>query len=545
MHCLGHIYENAYEFGFNEDFFTKYREELAVISKYFQTTDRQSLFIALIFISGYKSEMVTLQYMIDYIQCNPIKILQYSTEFEELFTKGILYKKQRRRKTKIGGAGDRIFISEKACDALLQGKPLPDNLQLEKEPEDDLGVLGHMHKLCMDRHLEEIDYDELFEQVNITLANCSKFPLIEQVLRRNLGLEGTFLFLCMAWNTTTGNSTIHIQSFAESVFEDYHAKIGFLRSMVNGSHILIREKLLEILPAQFINDTEMMLTNEARQLLKQYNIEPISMEIDNPNIVKPEKIAGKTLLYSDKEKEPLSLLQKLLQQENLQKTQENLAAKAFPKGITVLLHGAPGTGKTEIVKQIAKETGRAIMPVDLSQAKSKWYGESEKIVKKIFTDYREFAGKCEVLPILLFNEADGLISKRTLDVERSTDQTSNTIQNILLEELENFEGILIATTNLVMNMDAAFERRFLFKILFNKPDTHIVKGIWALKLPGLDEKDYERLAREFQFSGGQIDNIARKKEIHEIIYNEAAGFDKIHSFCQEENFHNKPVSIGF
>ena len=104
------------------------------------------------------------------------------------------------------------------------------------------------------------------------------------------------------------------------------------------------------------------------------------MEIDNPNIVKPEKIAGKTLLYSEKEKEPLSLLQKLLQQENLQKTQENLAAKAFPKGITVLLHGAPGTGKTEIVKQIAKETGRAIMPVDLSQAKSKCMSAARQFI---------------------------------------------------------------------------------------------------------------------------------------------------------------------
>ena len=90
-----------------------------------------------------------------------------------------------------------------------------------------------------------------------------------------------------------------------------------------------------------------------------------------------------------------------------------------------------------------------------------WYGESEKIVKGIFTRYKRMCKRSSVKPILLFNEADAILSKRhNMDGGRSTDQTENTIQNIILEEMEKLDGILIATTNLADNLDKAFERRF-------------------------------------------------------------------------------------
>lgn len=174
-----------------------------------------------------------------------------------------------------------------------------------------------------------------------------------------------------------------------------------------------------------------------------------------------------------------------------------------------------------------------------------WFGESEKIIKRIFTDYKAFAKECERTPILLFNEADAIISKRRGIRNSAVSQTENTIQNILLEELENFEGILIATTNLASNLDNAFERRFLFKIRFNKPHNSIRAKIWKLKMPYLSIQDCDLLAEKFDFSGGQIDNVLRKSEIHEIIYGEKVTLAKLIAFCSEETLDNNIMKIGF
>jgi SpoVK/Ycf46/Vps4 family AAA+-type ATPase len=197
------------------------------------------------------------------------------------------------------------------------------------------------------------------------------------------------------------------------------------------------------------------------------------------------------------------------------------------------------------VKQIAKETNRKIMKVDISQSKSKWFGESEKVIKKLFTDYKAFMEDSDETPILFLNEADAIISKRTATGDSNTRQTENAIQNILLEEIENFEGILMATTNLANNLDSAFERRFLFKIRFNPPSAAERAEIWKLKLPSLSTEDCNFLAEKFIFSGGQIDNIIRKSEINEIIHGEEVSLENLLVFCSEENLTEKHVEIGF
>ena len=133
--------------------------------------------------------------------------------------------------------------------------------------------------------------------------------------------------------------------------------------------------------------------------------------------------------------------------------------------------------------QIARETGRHIVHVDISESKSAWFGESEKRIKKVFTSYRNACEICEKkgekIPILLFNEADAIISKRKDSTVGDVAQTENAMQNIILEELENLRGIFIATTNLAENMDAAFERRFLFKIKFENPSEEAKAAIWT------------------------------------------------------------------
>jgi SpoVK/Ycf46/Vps4 family AAA+-type ATPase len=119
--------------------------------------------------------------------------------------------------------------------------------------------------------------------------------------------------------------------------------------------------------------------------------------------------------------------------------------------------------------------------VDISEIRDKYVGESEKRLKAVFETYRNSIKHFEQVPILLFNESDALIGKR-INVNNSVDQMNNAMQNIILQELEDFRGILMATTNLTSNLDEAFERRFLFKIKYAKPSMGAKKSIWKSKL---------------------------------------------------------------
>lgn len=111
--------------------------------------------------------------------------------------------------------------------------------------------------------------------------------------------------------------------------------------------------------------------------------------------------------------------------------------------------------------------------------------------------------------------------------------------------MENFNGILIATTNLANSLDMAFERRFLFKIKFHKPDASIRAKIWKSKLPFLSSIDCKILAKNFDFSGGQIENVLRKNEMHEVIHGNKLSLENLMAFCNEETLVNKKVKVGF
>jgi SpoVK/Ycf46/Vps4 family AAA+-type ATPase len=122
----------------------------------------------------------------------------------------------------------------------------------------------------------------------------------------------------------------------------------------------------------------------------------------------------------------------------------------------------------------------------------------------------------------------------------------NAMQNIILQELEDLEGILIATTNLTSNLDPAFERRFLFKVEFHKPDTDVKAQIWQAMLKDISTNDAHLLATRFDFSGGQIENIARKRAVDYVLYGHSASLDEIEDYCRAEILNGKEHrKIGF
>jgi SpoVK/Ycf46/Vps4 family AAA+-type ATPase len=198
------------------------------------------------------------------------------------------------------------------------------------------------------------------------------------------------------------------------------------------------------------------------------------------------------------------------------------------------------------VLQIAKETGREIFMVDMSKLKSKWVGDSEKNIKQLFNTYRRIVKESDLAPILLFNEADAIFGKRVRE-ESSSDKMNNAIQNIILQEMEQLDGILIATTNLTENFDPAFERRFLYKILFKAPETGVKAKIWQSMVEELSDDDAKRLATDYSFTGGQIENITRKLDVDYILSGTAPNMEKIVSLCKAESIRKETTGkrIGF
>jgi SpoVK/Ycf46/Vps4 family AAA+-type ATPase len=219
----------------------------------------------------------------------------------------------------------------------------------------------------------------------------------------------------------------------------------------------------------------------------------------------------------------------------------------MPTGLNILLYGTPGTGKTELVQQLARETGRDIFVVDMSQIRDKFVGESEHNLANLFYTYRNYVRRMKKAPILFCNECDAIFGTRMERTERSVDKMENALQNILLEQMEKMEGIMICTTNLTSTLDKAFERRFLLKVQLPKPSNEARKQIWATMLPGLSEEQTSVLANRFDFSGGQIQNVTRKQIINSIFTGtDTMDFNHILDDCQAETMdRSNGRRIGF
>lgn len=259
-----------------------------------------------------------------------------------------------------------------------------------------------------------------------------------------------------------------------------------------------------------------------------------------------EEKPAKELFYNPSEKGQIDRLGELLKKGSLDRVYKAMTAKGLRTGFTCLFYGDPGTGKTETVYQLARRTGRKIMEADVAKLRNCYVGETEKNMRLLFEKYRIANAESDRTPILLFNEADAILGKRMDGAEKSVDRMENSVQNILLEEMEKFSGIMIATTNLLGNLDPAFERRFLFKVRFNKPELEPRSRIWKSQFPSLFEEQALAIAEEFPFSGGQIENVVRKWTIDSILSGTDGGFDDLRRYCVEESVTKQTVKrIGF
>jgi AAA+ superfamily predicted ATPase len=371
------------------------------------------------------------------------------------------------------------------------------------------------------RKNRKLTYTEFQYKTKELLSNNKHVEFANYIINLNLDKNYLVVYLAFAYHFFCNNLSIDFSELLSQINPNSDVKFKIISELRNNNGILFEQELLEIFNSNSIFTFPEIAIGKKVQLLIDSKIKFSETQNHSSlfNTIKNENLQEAVLFYESNINKQIITLESLLKPEPFKNLQTKMISNNMKPGVTILLHGSPGTGKTETVYQLAKKSGRDILKVDASTIRSKWVGESEKNVKSIFNDYKETYKKNKEIPILLFNEADALLGKRK-NVENSTDRHENSIQNIFLDELENFEGIFIATTNMTENLDDAFDRRFLYKIKFGCPDSNALLEIWKNKFPTLEVEILKNVCNKVILTAGQIENVRKKILIESLIHSE-------------------------
>lgn len=540
LSAVEHIVDKAKDSQLSSEFYRKADRYIRYMSAKLDLTKEQCVMMAL-FIDNSDDSSITLGDFGQYVGCRTTRLIRYMNDIDVL-----------EKREMVRCCRDRRGISYRVPMEVIE------SFQHDEKyvPADCSGLTCHqlfgmIEEIFDMRHAEELSYYGMCEKIS-DLFDSNKQLLFVQKLD-NYKLSGDdkmllILFSHLFVNNNDDNIGYHDLEFMYGREERRLWKRikGYL---YEGNHYLLNAKMIEYNNDNgFVNRESFKMTQQAKQdLFSELNLSTMSENKKKGDVLKAEDIVEKKLFYETLIQSQITELGKLLDDSQYQMIRYRLKESGFRCGFTCLFYGEPGTGKTETVLQLARQAGRDIMQVNISEIKSMWVGESEKNIKQIFDTYRKKVEEFKITPILLFNEADAIIGKRQEGAERAVDKMENTIQNIILQEMETLDGILIATTNLAQNMDKAFERRFLYKVHFTKPTLEARASIWHEMIPVLSEDESRSLASKYDFSGGQIENIARHYTIDSILHGTSENvLETLSRHCDNERLDSKGHrTIGF
>lgn len=516
------------------------KRPLSYIADLLGFTQRQALVYAIVMNIYYDKNISTVD-MGRCLSIPPVQAMIFSDDLEELCRRNYIMENNDEDSL------DKVYsVTREAVVSLQKNHPIVVKGMKVSSSED---WFMEMDKIVAARCRSSIDYEMFCYKVNSLIAENPEIPFVKQFLAKcgSLIEENKMLFLWICNMVVSDNyDTIEPDHFKRLYSEMSMFRIQ-KKSLAAGTNVLLKRRLIQM--AQSDNQRTRNLYELTpwviKNMLAEFDLD-VSANVSQ-GLVDSTTITHKKLFYNAKEQLQIDQLVALLQPDRFVQVCDELHKTGFRSGFACLFYGAPGTGKTETVLQLARLTGRDIMQVNVSEIKSMWVGESEKNIKAVFSRYRKLVETSEVAPILLFNEADAIIGKRLENVSRSSDKMENAIQNIILEEIENLKGILIATTNLTSNLDSAFERRFIYKIEFEKPSLEAKCAIWKSMISTLSADDAMALASKYDFSGGQIENVARKSVVDRIIMGKELSVDALIQHCDAERL-DKSASrpkIGF
>ena len=541
--AIEQIVEKAKDSKLSPEFYRKASRYIKYVSDKLDLTKEQSVMLAL-FINRSDDSSIRISELSEDVKCSTIHILRYMNDIDVLekrefirccrdlnsYRKSISYR-----------------VPFDVIEAMKRDEKYAPRRCTGLTCQELFGELEDIFDL---RKENELTYEAMAQKINNLFEDNKQLQFVQMV---NLFADDDnddkmilVLFCHLCVNNSDDCIGFHDLDF---LFDDKREWNRQKRRISNGDHFLFYDKIIEY------NNDNGMVDRESFRVTQKFKDEALSEVVlqtrnrdkNSSDYIHSDKIAEKQLFYGESIQNQIDELGGLLDEGHYQEITSRMKKAGFRCGFTCLFYGAPGTGKTETVLQLARQTGRDILQVDVSKIKSCWVGESEKNIKSLFDSYKDKVKKSEKAPILLFNEADAIINKRQEGAERSVDKMENSIQNIILQEMENLDGIMIATTNLAQNMDKAFERRFLYKIKFEKPTLEARMHIWHEMIPTLSEHDAKTLAEKYEFSGGQIENIARHNAINGILYGDQGNtLDSLMTYCDSERLETKQTrKIGF
>ena len=466
-----------------------------------------------------------------YVGCSNIEFIGFRPAIREMEDRSIINRRS-------GSRANRYVMSREAVKAVEKDTEF---VPLSRSGLSADELFTRFRVEFADYSRDAIDSERLLENLmqlledNLQLSFCRK--TVEALANPSFcdSEKRFFLTLCHRY-VSHGDRSVPIErllQFLDFMEDDQRVR----RSLANGRSDLQRSGLVTFGGDEGFQDTDSLALSDDVRRTFFTEVTPAKEQATNSrDLIPASAIKPRELFYDGKVAEQMARLESLLEPANFSGVQQRLAEMGMRKGFAVLFAGGAGCGKTAGVYELARRTGRAVFAVDMSELKSKWVGDSEKIVKAVFTTYRRMCRTTDPAPILLFNEADAIFAKRMENPSDSADQMMNSIQNIILDAMENLDGILIATTNLASNFcDEAFARRFILKLSFDKPGVPTRAKIWQSMLDGLSDGDALTLASRYDFSGGNIENIARKAAVGYVLTGQKAGLDELIKYCDEEN----------
>jgi len=519
-------------------FFWKVSPYLQIVASKQDITEVQALFFCLFVERSVSFRQTDLSDISDMLGCGAINLLKYQNDFDELTERFFI-----RRKLEFDRRVS-YYVPKEVLKALTQ------DIRYERESykcEDDLQFFNKFYELTHLSHEDELSYKMLYAEIKRLFSDNSNLRYVKALKRHKLDFTNEILLTHFCRHLALNDDDVlAVENLAFLLeYEPQRRDLGYKLS--KGKHMLMMKKFIEFDFNDGFEDREhYRLTDFARKkLLKGFKLK-VSKRCSS-DVIMCKNIEEKQLFYDSNIIRQIEELSGLLEEQNFLDIRNRMKEQKMRCGFACIFYGLPGTGKTETALQLARRTGRNIMQVNISEIKSMWVGESEKNIKAIFDRYREHVKNSKVAPILLFNEADAVIGKRKEGAERAVDKMENSIQNIILQEMETLDGIMIATTNLEQNMDKAFERRFLYKIKFNKPSVEARTSIWRSMIPTLSDGESKILASKYDFSGGQIENIARHYAIDNVLHGECENrLERLCAYSEGEKFEKKEChKIGF
>ena len=489
------------------------------------------------FFNDFADHQIWIRDIAGFFECNKVKILTMWSAIEELVSRRFIlqYKKD---------CGDLYFtVPNEVVAAMREDRIYSPSANADLTIDQWMSALS---KLLNAKDNDNIPFANFVEDLHV-LISSNKHLVIARELATIKDDEHLVIFAGIMDLFVRNNDNHVIREDIEDIMETRWQMRMHARLLERGVHPLQVAGLVEQTDCNGQVEADAWRLTESAKERFLVEVDCTAPVKNDKEIQKAESITEKPLFFNASVSKQMAQLESLLQEDRFAAVQENLVKHGMRRGFACIFYGAPGTGKTESVLQLARKTGRGIMMVDVPSLRDKYVGETEKNTKAIFDKYRKFCKNSKLAPILLFNEADAVLCKRNEGATGSVDKMENAMQNIILQEMENLEGIMIATTNLTGNLDTAFERRFLYKVEFPKPTPNESQHIWHAMLPEISEVEAFELAKQYAFSGGQIENIARKQPVNAVLTGEdKVSMEAIKDACKTELFNNSGSRrIGF